>query len=237
MNSKTRILERLRQGQAQQATAVNHGDLPAMPRLPETAWKARFIELMTANHAQVIECNRANWIGQLVELLQQKRLDQLCLGQSPANLELADVLASRLPELRLSRFDQALEAYADSRMRVRLFTEMSAGFSRATAALAETGTLVVATGAEEPRTLSLVPPLSIILLHQADLVSGFAELIEQPRWQGKLPTNLLLISGPSKTADIQQTLAYGAHGPKELVVLLVDECVQDECVQDECASD
>jgi L-lactate dehydrogenase complex protein LldG len=35
-----------------------------------------------------------------------------------------------------------------------------------------------------------------------------------------LPTNALLICGPSKTADIQQTLAYGAHGPRELVVLL-----------------
>jgi L-lactate dehydrogenase complex protein LldG len=38
-----------------------------------------------------------------------------------------------------------------------------------------------------------------------------------------MPTNLLLVSGPSKTADIQQTLAYGAHGPKELVVVLVDD--------------
>ncbi len=36
-----------------------------------------------------------------------------------------------------------------------------------------------------------------------------------------MPTNIILASGPSKTADIQQTLAYGAHGPKELIVLLV----------------
>jgi len=39
-------------------------------------------------------------------------------------------------------------------------------------------------------------------------------------WKNSLPTNALLISGPSKTADIQQTLAYGAHGPRELIVLL-----------------
>ncbi len=38
-----------------------------------------------------------------------------------------------------------------------------------------------------------------------------------------MPSNLLLVSGPSKTADIQQTLAYGAHGPKELVIVLVDD--------------
>jgi len=41
------------------------------------------------------------------------------------------------------------------------------------------------------------------------------------RWSDGMPTNALLVSGPSKTADIQVTLAYGAHGPKELVVLLL----------------
>jgi hypothetical protein len=41
-------------------------------------------------------------------------------------------------------------------------------------------------------------------------------------WAAGLPTNALLISGPSKTADIQQTLAYGAHGPKELIVLVIN---------------
>ena len=42
-------------------------------------------------------------------------------------------------------------------------------------------------------------------------------------WAGGLPTNALLVSGPSKTADIQQTLAYGAHGPKELLVLILQD--------------
>lgn len=42
-------------------------------------------------------------------------------------------------------------------------------------------------------------------------------------WAHHMPTNALLISGPSKTADIQQTLAYGAHGPSELVVLLLTD--------------
>ena len=41
------------------------------------------------------------------------------------------------------------------------------------------------------------------------------------QWSDKMPTNALLISGPSKSADIEQTLAYGVHGPKELVVLLI----------------
>jgi L-lactate dehydrogenase complex protein LldG len=42
-----------------------------------------------------------------------------------------------------------------------------------------------------------------------------------------LPTNLLLVTGPSKTADIQQVLAYGAHGPKELVIVLVNDLAEE----------
>ena len=41
-------------------------------------------------------------------------------------------------------------------------------------------------------------------------------------WSSGMPTNALLISGPSKTADIEQTLAYGVHGPKELIVLMIE---------------
>jgi L-lactate dehydrogenase complex protein LldG len=47
--------------------------------------------------------------------------------------------------------------------------------------------------------------------------------MQREGWANDLPTNALLISGPSKTADIQVTLAYGAHGPKELVVLLIGD--------------
>ncbi|WP_278366532.1 LUD domain-containing protein, partial [Marinobacter salarius] len=41
-------------------------------------------------------------------------------------------------------------------------------------------------------------------------------------WAAGMPTNALLVSGPSKTADIEQTLAYGVHGPKELIVLVIE---------------
>ena len=47
--------------------------------------------------------------------------------------------------------------------------------------------------------------------------------MHQQDWSKSLPTNVVLVSSPSKTADIQQTLAYGAHGPKQLVVLLVED--------------
>jgi L-lactate dehydrogenase complex protein LldG len=71
--------------------------------------------------------------------------------------------------------------------------------------------------------MSLVPPVHIVLLDAANIYNTFYEAMQAEGWKDGLPTNALLISGPSKTADIQQTLAYGAHGPKELVVLLLTE--------------
>ena len=91
----------------------------------------------------------------------------------------------------------------------------------ARAAIAETGTLILWPDEKEPRLMSLVPPLHIVLLDAATIYNTFYEAMTSEGWKDGLPTNALLISGPSKTADIQQTLAYGAHGPRELVVLLL----------------
>ena len=94
--------------------------------------------------------------------------------------------------------------------------------SGARAAIAETGTLILWPDANEPRLMSLVPPVHIVLLDATRIYNTFFEAMTAEGWKDGLPTNALLISGPSKTADIQQTLAYGAHGPKELVVLMLN---------------
>jgi len=102
-----------------------------------------------------------------------------------------------------------------------LFHRLDAGFTQARGAIAETGTLILWSSAEEPRSLSLVPPIHFVLLDATRIYNTFYEAMTSEGWQDGLPTNSLLISGPSKTADIQQTLAYGAHGPRELIVLAI----------------
>ncbi|MGB5648992.1 MAG: LUD domain-containing protein, partial [Sedimenticolaceae bacterium] len=64
--------------------------------------------------------------------------------------------------------------------------------------------------------------LHIALLDADRLFENFAQMVEREGWAGGMPTNALLISGPSKTADIEQTLAYGIHGPKELITLILE---------------
>jgi len=104
-----------------------------------------------------------------------------------------------------------------------MFTATPASLTTARAAIAETGTLILWPDADEPRLMSLVPPVHVVLLDRARLYNTFFEAMQTEGWKDGLPTNSLLVSGPSKTADIQQTLAYGAHGPKELVVLLLGD--------------
>ena len=103
-----------------------------------------------------------------------------------------------------------------------LFNDFPAAVSNSRCAISATGSIVLWPDENEPRTLSLVPPVHFVIVDADKLYADFATLITKEQWQNKLPTNVVLISGPSKTADIQQTLAYGAHGPKELIVLLLN---------------
>ena len=56
---------------------------------------------------------------------------------------------------------------------------------------------------------------------RGSLVVG-QNIVRHQNWASGMPTNALLVSGPSKTADIEQTLAYGVHGPKELIILVIE---------------
>lgn len=69
--------------------------------------------------------------------------------------------------------------------------------------------------------MSLLPPIHVALVEEWRIADSLAALMADESWAAAMPTNAVLISGPSKTADIEQTLAYGVHGPKELIVLLV----------------
>ena len=62
--------------------------------------------------------------------------------------------------------------------------------------------------------MSLVPPLPVALLDAGRLFENFAALLAAEERSARMPTKALLVSGPSKTADIEQTLAYGIHGPR-----------------------
>ena len=119
----------------------------------------------------------------------------------------------------MRRFDRPLQDWKNE-----LFDTIDAGVTAARAGIADTGTLLLRPGPDEPRTLSLVPPLHVAVLRASDLFASLpAAIAAQDLATTGMPTNLVLVTGPSKTADIQQVLAFGAHGPKALVIVLVND--------------
>jgi L-lactate dehydrogenase complex protein LldG len=70
--------------------------------------------------------------------------------------------------------------------------------------------------------MSLIPPIHFAVLEADKIYNSFCEVIQKENWPERMPTNSLLISGPSKTADIELILAFGVHGPKEVVVIITE---------------
>ena len=98
-----------------------------------------------------------------------------------------------------------------------------AGVSCAVAGVAETGSLALVSGPDNPATLAFLPDYHIVVLDTADVVPWFEDLWERMRQQdGFPPRSFNFITGPSRTADVEQTLQLGAHGPRSLHVILVE---------------
>lgn len=99
------------------------------------------------------------------------------------------------------------------------------GVSAAFAGIAETGTLMLASGPDNPSTLNFLPETHIVVIDvdriTGDYESAFARLREK-YGTGKMPRTTNFITGPSRSADIEQTLLLGAHGPKRLHIVIVD---------------
>jgi len=95
------------------------------------------------------------------------------------------------------------------------------GFTSCRALLAHTGSIVMDSQQAWGRTLSILPDIHIILATTRQLVYHL-ESILTPAQQHELPSMLTIITGASRTADIEKTLVMGAHGPKELYLFLLD---------------
>jgi L-lactate dehydrogenase complex protein LldG len=94
------------------------------------------------------------------------------------------------------------------------------GYARALAAVVETGSLLFASGPAGARLTTLAPPISIVALRRSTIVRSLSEALDIA---SEIPTaNLVLVTGPSRTADIEGILVRGVHGPGELYVFLED---------------
>ena len=94
------------------------------------------------------------------------------------------------------------------------------------AAIAETGTLMLPSAPERPTTLNLLADTEIVVLRSSRVVGAYEEAWDLLRAElGGMPRNVMLVTGPSRSADIEQTLELGAHGPRRLHVVLIEDAV------------
>jgi L-lactate dehydrogenase complex protein LldG len=94
------------------------------------------------------------------------------------------------------------------------------------AAIAETGTLMLCSAASRPTTLNFVPDNHIVVLGRDQVVGALEDAFARLRGAGApgdMPRAVNFVSGPSRTADIEQQLVMGAHGPRRLHIIVVDE--------------
>lgn len=172
----------------------------------------RWITQAKSWRTEIVETTAAFWETDIGAIASNKSLRRLLAGRGTA---FSEGLSRTLGE-SLHWYDEDL-----SEIKPIIFGETDAGITTARSGVAETGSLILWPTHNEPRSLSLVPPVHIAILHASDIVETLYDAVSSEDWAVGMPANALLISGPSRTSDIQRTLAYGAHGPKELIVVLI----------------
>jgi L-lactate dehydrogenase complex protein LldG len=95
-----------------------------------------------------------------------------------------------------------------------------AGITGCTCAIAETGTLMLTSAPGQPLGTSLLPEIHVVIVHRSQVVASLEQALQMKEVRDA--GAMVLITGPSRTADIEMTLTIGVHGPKELCVYLVE---------------
>ena len=219
-DARANILRRLRSNNTTLENDAAHSSTASLANRPiDSYWnKQQQIEHLTQNmqavRTEVHHLSNGDWLDWLKRELPVRGFKQVLVGDNETGNR---VIQSMEDSLKISRYDRQIENWKSE-----LFQDVDVGITTTLGAVAETGSLILWPDKAEPRLMSLVPPVHVALLNANHIVDTFSEAITKLNWVDKTPTNALLISGPSKTSDIEQTLAFGIHGPRQLIVLIFD---------------
>jgi L-lactate dehydrogenase complex protein LldG len=171
-----------------------------------------FARQAAANAMKVIAVRVDDLACKLAELLQQLNCTSVALPAS----KLLDPLEVA-PQLRAA----GITAHRWDDLTADAVYEIDAGVTDVYAAVAETGSLVVRASPQHGRVLSLVPPIHIAIVQPRDLVGDLLDLMRKLEREGTT-SGTTVITGPSKTTDIEGNLVVGVHGPGQVHVLLLE---------------
>jgi len=159
-----------------------------------------------SGHAQMISSSQV--AAALAGLVRTYQVKQAVLWDTPLLQQLG--LAARLTDLGV----RVVPAHSDKQM----LSECDLGITEADFALPETGTLGLLSNAERPRLVSLLPRLHLAIMRPAALRADLHQVFAEARTHAYL----ILISGPSRTSDIEMTPTLGVHGPRDVHVWVLE---------------
>ncbi len=178
------------------------GDVGVRTGTPKTDPVVRFIEEIESLSGRVTVTTALELSDHLLSFLHSRGIERVQVWESVPEVDQANLTAAGLQ----------VQHEADPAIR--------AGITGVLAAVAETGTLVIPSGSGRPLTASLLPEIHIAVLRKSDILPDLETALRLPDVVGS--ASVALVSGPSRTADIEMTLTIGVHGPGELRVFVVD---------------
>ena len=207
---KERVLKNVRDGLVNAMKApFEHVDMESevyhVP--PADALDIAFAEAFTKLNGKFIYCaNTTELSTALLSLLKERGIRSLFCGE--------DFFEGMLEEYGVSCF-----YHTDDMQRC------DASLTTCEVLVARLGTIVMSSRQGSGRKGFIVPPIHIVIATSRQLTADMADAIQflRKRYGTSLPSMISFISGPSRTADIEKKLVYGAHGPKELFLFLLDE--------------
>jgi L-lactate utilization protein LutC len=209
--SREDILQRTRAALGRNAGQPPEPVPPPRIRIPEAGIDARIASLFA---------NIENLAGKTLCATSQaeaRRYVSQLIGEQPAVASCAPFLRecgiADLPTVR-TKFDSAEELRAAC-------ASAAFGITSADYALADTGSLVLFSSPEEARMISLLPPVHVAVVPREKILTGLDELLTEVPLPADRSSSMILITGPSRTADIEQILVRGVHGPGEIHVIVV----------------
>jgi L-lactate dehydrogenase complex protein LldG len=215
------MLQRIREA----AAAGNRaGSTPALPDRGTVGYQgagadpvACFRQAFVAAGGQLhVVADRAAAVTLVVDLVRQHSARRVLLGRGHVlrALPLAGALADAMVEV-LDGGDASLGCDA--------VFQADLGVSGVDYLIAETGSVVLASRPEQPRWLSLLPPVHVAVAEPRQILPDLFDLFSACGARGEeLPSGLTIITGPSKTGDIELRLVTGVHGPGAVHVVLMD---------------
>jgi len=222
MNGREAVLSRIRQSLGVTGTEASRrrevegrladiprGVIPARGQLPPAERIELFVHQAERSLASLERVPTADLLPEAIAMYLRSR-------NLPAELKRGD--DPRLASLPWERAPQLAIASGPSGGRDLV------AVSHAESGVAESGTLVLVSGPDNPTTLNFLPDYHIVVLSAADVVGDYETAFDRIRarfGKGVLPRTVNLVTGPSRSGDIEQKLLLGAHGPRSLHILLV----------------